>query len=148
MDYAVILKEAISSNIAATVATIGLMLYFFCTAIVFMAKPLKYGRNYSVQPVDEAGKTEIRVYYGGISLALGLFLGFLAFVCARPFYALCGGLFFANAVFFIRLIFTFVDKGWKCAYTKLAIPAEGFFIAALWTCFAVAVAVEGSGIIL
>lgn len=139
-----ILRYAISNNIAATVATICLMIYFFGTAAVFMAKPVKYGKNYSVQPVDKAGKTEIRVYYGGISLALGLFLGFLAFACAHPFYSLCGGLFFANAVFWIRLIFTFVDKGWKCPYTKLALPAEGFFIVALWICFAIAVAVEGA----
>ncbi len=134
--------EVLSHNIAATIATIGLCIYFLGTAIVFMAKPLKYGKNYSVQPVDAAGKTEIRVYYGGISLALGLFLAFLAFACQKPFFALCGGLFFSNAVFWIRLIFTFVDKGWKCPYTKLAIPAEGMFIVALWICFIVAVVVE------
>ncbi len=138
------LVEVLANNIAATIATLCLMCYFFGTAVVFMAKPLKYGKNYSVQPVDKAGITEIRVYYGGISLALGLFLGFLAFACKQPFYALCGGLFFANTVFFTRFIFTFVDKGWKCPYTKLAIPAEGFFIVALWICFAVAVAVEGA----
>ncbi len=141
-----ILKQAISSNITATVATICLMLYFLGTAFVFIKNPLKYGANYSVIPKDEAGKTEIRVYYGAISAALGLFLGFLAFACGKPFYSLCGGLFFSNAVFWTRLIFTFVDKGWKCAYTKLAIPAEGAFIVALWICFAIAIAVEGSGI--
>lgn len=141
-----ILRHAIETNITATIATICLMLYFFGTAFVFIKNPLKYGKNYSVQPVDNAGKTEIRVYYGAISAALGLFLGFLAFACARPFYSLCGGLFFANAVFWTRLIFTFVDKGWKCPYTKLAIPAEGLFIIALWICFAIAIAVEGSGI--
>lgn len=68
------MKEIIASNIAATVATIGLCIYFFCTAVVFLSKPEKYGKQYSVQPVDNAGKTEIRVYYGGISFALGLFL--------------------------------------------------------------------------
>lgn len=142
-----ILKEAISHNIAATVATICLMIYFLGTAIVFISKPLKYGKNYSIQPVDNAGKTEIRVYYGAISAALGLFLGFLAFACAKPFYALCGGLFFSNAVFWTRLIFTFVDKGWKCPYTKLAIPAEGAFILALWICYIIAKAVEGASVL-
>lgn len=141
-----VLKNAISSNIAATVATICLMVYFLGTAVVFIAKPLKYGKNYSIQPVDEAGKTEIRVYYGAISAALGLFLGFLAFICAKPFYALCGGLFFSNAVFWTRLIFTFIDKGWKCPYTKLAIPAEGAFIVSLWICFIIAMVVEHAGI--
>lgn len=136
--------EVISNNIAATVATIGLCLYFFGTAIVFIAKPKKYAENYSMRPKDEAGVTEIRVYYGGISFALGLFLAILAFVFKQPFYSLIGGLIFSNTVFWTRLIFTFVDKGWKCAYTKLAIPAEGLFIIALWTCFAIAVAVEGA----
>ncbi len=138
------MKEIIASNIAATVATIGLCIYFFCTAVVFLSKPEKYGKQYSVQPVDNAGKTEIRVYYGGISFALGLFLAILAFVFGHPFYSLVGGLIFANTVFFTRFIFTFIDKGWSCPYTKLAIPAEGGFIVALWICFIIAVVVEGT----
>lgn len=136
------LKFIIENNIAATVATIGLVVYFLCTAVVFVLNPVKFGKNYSVQPVDNAGKTEIRVYYGGISFALGLFLAVLAFVFGQPFYSLVGGLIFANTVFFTRFTFTFIDKGWSCPYTKLAIPAEGAFIVVLWICFAVAVAVE------
>lgn len=138
------LKQILSDNIAATVATCGLAVYFFCTAVVFLSKPEKFGRQYSVQPVDNAGKTEIRVYYGGISFALGLFLVLLAFVFGEPFYSLVGGLVFANTVFFSRFAFTFVDKAWGCPYTKLAIPAEGAFIVLLWICFAIAVAVEGA----
>lgn len=138
------MKEIIASNISATVATIGLCIYFFCTAVVFLSKPEKYGKQYSVQPVDNAGKTEIRVYYGGISFALGLFLAILAFVFGHPFYSLVGGLIFANTVFFTRFIFSFIDKGWSCPYTKLAIPAEGGFIVALWICFIIAVVVEGT----
>lgn len=138
------MKEIIAANIASTVATIGFCIYFFCTAIVFVCKPEKCGKQYSVQPVDNAGKTEIRVYYGGISFALGLFLAVLAFVFGHPFYSLVGGLIFANTVFFTRLTFTFVDKAWGCPYTKLAIPAEGAFIVVLWICFAVAVAVENA----
>ena len=138
------LKLIIENNIAATIATIGLVIYFLCTAAVFVTNPIKFGKNYSVQPVDNAGKTEIRVYYGGISFALGLFLALLAFLFGHPFYSLVGGLVFANTVFFTRLVFTFVDKGWDCPYTKLAIPAEGAFIVVLWICFAVAVAVESA----
>ncbi len=134
--------EVLQHNIAATVATVGLCVYFLGTAIVFISKPLKFAEQYSMLPKDEAGKTEIRVYYGGISFALGLFLALLTFVFQKPFYSLVGGLIFSNTVFFTRLTFTFVDKGWKCAYTKLAIPAEGAFVVALWICFAVAVAVE------
>ena len=136
------LAEVLKANIAATVATIGLCIYFLGTAAVFILKPVKYAENYSMRPKDEAGKTEIRVYYGAISFALGLFLAVLTFVFQKPFYSLVGGLIFSNCVFWSRLIFTFVDKGWKCAYTKLAIPCEGAFIVALWICFAIAVAVE------
>ncbi|MBO5776314.1 MAG: hypothetical protein J6V83_01050 [Clostridia bacterium] len=136
--------EIITSNIAATVATIGLCLYFFGTAIIFILNPVKSAEKYSMKPKDEAGITEIRVYYGGISFALGLFLAILAFVFGKPFYSLVGGLIFSNTVFFTRFAFTFVDKGWKCAYTKLAIPAEFAFILALWACFIVAVVVEGA----
>ncbi len=136
--------EIISNNIAATIATIGLCIYFFGTAVVFVANPVPSADKYSMKPKDEAGVTEIRVYYGGISFALGLFLAILAFVFGHPFYSLVGGLVFANTVFFTRLTFTFIDKGWHCAYTKLALPAEGGFIVALWICFIIAVVVEGA----
>ena len=136
--------EIISQNIAATVATIGLCIYFFGTALVFILNPVKSAEKYSMKPKDEAGVTEIRVYYGGISFALGLFLAIRAFVFGKPFYSLIGGLIFSNTVFFTRFAFTFVDKSWKCAYTKLAIPAEFAFIIALWVCFIISVVVEGA----
>lgn len=125
------------SNIPASVATIGLMVYFFGMAVTFMISPVKNAKAFSVKPVDNAGITEIRVYYGGISLALAGFLGYLMFGMGKPEASLVGGLFFATTVFVTRTIFLFVDKGWKCPYTKLAIPAEGFFVVALWTCFVI-----------
>ena len=60
------MKEILMSNIPAAVATIGLVLYFFGMAIVFIISPLKNAESFSVKPVDNAGITEIRVYYGGI----------------------------------------------------------------------------------
>ena len=129
------MKEILASNIPAAVAVIGLVAYFFGMAVVFITSPLKNVEKFSVKPVDNAGKTEIRVYYGGISFALGAFLLFLTVALKTPYYSLIGGLFFATTVFVTRTIFLFVDKGWKCPYTKLAIPAEGAFVVALWTCF-------------
>ena len=107
----------------------------FGMAIVFISKPLKNAESFSVKPVDNAGKTEIRVYYGGISGALGAFLLFLAFSLGTAYYSLIGGMFFATTVLVTRTIFLFVDKGWKCPYTKLAIPAESAFVIALWVTF-------------
>lgn len=129
------MKEIFLSNIPASVAAIGLILYFFGMAIVFVSSPLKNAESFSIKPVDNAGITEIRVYYGGISGALGGFLLFLMMVLKTPYYSMIGGLFFATTVFVTRTIFLCIDKGWKCPYTKLAIPAEGLFVVALWTCF-------------
>lgn len=131
--------EAINSifltNIPAAVAVICLVGYFFGMAVVFITSPIKNAESFSIRPVDNAGKTEIRVYYGGISFALGAFLLFLTFALKTPVYSLIGGLFFSTTVFVTRSIFLCVDKGWKCPYTKLAIPAEGFFVVALWVCY-------------
>ena len=126
------MKEILMSNIPASVATIGLVLYFFGMAIVFITSPLKNAESFSIKPVDNAGKTEIRVYYGGISFALGAFLLYLTIALGTPVYSLVGGLFFATTVLTVRTIFLFVDKGWKCPYTKLAIPYETLFVIALW----------------
>ena len=129
------MKEILMSNLPAGFATVCLALYFFGMAVVFITKPLKNAESFSIKPVDNAGKTEIRVYYGGISFALGAFLLYLTLALKTPVYSLVGGLFFATTVLVTRTIFLFVDKGWKCPYTKLAIPAESAFVVALWVCF-------------
>ncbi|MGN0447641.1 MAG: hypothetical protein ACI4GC_03730 [Acutalibacteraceae bacterium] len=129
------IKALFSENFPAAFATACLAAYFFGMAIVFISKPLKNAESFSIKPVDNAGKTEIRVYYGGISFALGAFLVYLAIATGTAFHSLVGGMFFATTVFVTRTIFLCVDKGWKCPYTKLAIPAEGAFVIALWTCF-------------
>lgn len=132
------MKEILLSNIPASVAVIGLVCYFFGMAVVFITSPLKNAEKFSVKPVDNAGKTEIRVYYGGISFALGAFLLFLTVALKTPYYSLIGGLFFSTTVLVTRTIFLCVDRGWKCPYTKLAIPAESAFVVALWVCFILA----------
>ncbi|MDE5670742.1 MAG: hypothetical protein K2I14_04675 [Eubacterium sp.] len=129
------IKQIFMENIPVSVAVIGLIGYFFGMAIVFIISPIKNAESFSVKPVDNAGKTEIRVYYGGISFALGAFLLYLTLALGTASYSLVGGLFFSTTVFVTRSIFLCVDKGWKCPYTKLAIPAEGLFVIALWTCF-------------
>lgn len=129
------IKSLFMVNIPASVAVIGLVGYFFGMAVVFIISPIKNAESFSIKPVDNAGKTEIRVYYGGISFALGAFLMYLTIALGTPVYSLVGGLFFSTTVFVTRSIFLCVDKGWKCPYTKLAIPAEGLFVIALWVCF-------------
>lgn len=129
------MKELFFTNVPASIAVIGLVGYFFGMAVFFIINPLKNAESFSIKPVDNAGKTEIRVYYGGISFALGAFLLYLTIALKTPVYSLAGGLFFSTTVFVTRSIFLCVDNGWKCPYTKLAIPAEGCFVVALWVCF-------------
>lgn len=129
------MKEIFFSNLPAGIAVICLCLYFFGMAIVFITNPIKNAESFAVKPVDNAGKTEIRVYYGGISFALGAFLLYLTLALETPVYSLVGGLFFATTVLVTRTIFLCVDKGWKCPYTRLAIPAESAFVIALWVCY-------------
>ncbi len=128
-------KELWSANPPALFAVICLIGYFWGMAVTFVLKPLKNAESFSIKPVDNAGKTEIRVYYGGISFALGLFLLYLTLTLGTAYYSLIGGVIFATTVLTTRTIFLFVDKGWKCPYTKLAIPAESAFVVALWVCF-------------
>ena len=132
MDY---IKEILAVNIPASVAVICLIGYFWGIAVVFIAKPLKNAESFSIKPVDNAGKTEIRVYYGGISFALGAFLIYVAIATGAAFHSVVGGMIFATTVLVTRTVFLCVDKGWKCPYTKLAIPAESAFVVALWVCF-------------
>lgn len=132
------LKELWIANPPALFAVICLIGYFWGMAVVFIAKPLKNAESFSIKPVDNAGKTEIRVYYGGISFALGTFLLFLTLSLGTSYYSLVGGVIFATTVLTTRTIFLFVDKGWGCPYTKLAIPAESAFVVALWICFILA----------
>ena len=129
------MKEIFLSNLPAGIAVIGLVAYFFGMAIVFITNPIKNAEAFAVKPVDNAGKTEIRVYYGGISFALGAFLLFLTLSLGTAYYSLVGGVIFATTVLTTRTIFLFVDKGWGCPYTKLAIPAESAFVVALLVCF-------------
>ena len=129
------MKEIFFSNIPASIAVICLVAYFFGMAVVFILNPLKNAEKFAVKPVDNAGKTEIRVYYGGISFALGAFLLYLTIKLGTPEYSLVGGLIFATTVLITRTFFHCIDKGWKCPYTKLAIPCESLFVVALWVCF-------------
>jgi len=128
------MKEILTENIPITIAVLGLVGYFFGMAVLFMAKPVKNAQMFAMKPDGPAGVTEIRVYYGAISFALGVFLLYL-FCKGLGEYSLIGGLIFSNVVFFSRFIFTFVDKGWKEKYTKLAIPTEAVFIGLLWLMF-------------
>ena len=75
------MKEIFFSNLPAGIAVIGLVLYFFGMAVVFITNPIKNAESFAVKPVDNAGKTEIRVYYGDIICSRCIFA--LPYLCTN-----------------------------------------------------------------
>ncbi len=72
----------------------------------------------------------MRCYYGAVSLALA---GFLAYLLSEELAteALTGVLFLAVAVLVTRVVGTLVDGGRTHPYTRMAIPVETGFVAAV-----------------
>ena len=81
-----LIKEIWAVNPPALFAVACLIAYFWGMAVVFITSPIKNAESFSVKPVDNAGKTEIRVYYGGISFALGAFLLYLTFTLGTAYH--------------------------------------------------------------
>ncbi|MEG1645925.1 MAG: hypothetical protein RR123_01705 [Clostridia bacterium] len=132
------MKAIFLASVPASIAVIGLVCYFFGMFVVFVISPIKNAKSFGVQPVDNSGKAEIRVYYGGMSLALAVLLVYLTIATKTAFFSLVCGMILSTTIFLCRVIFVTIDKAWKCPYTKLAIPAEGFFVVALWICYIIA----------
>lgn len=116
-------------HLAATLGAIGYCAVF---GAGFVFRPALAGRLGLVW-TDPAGKTEVRAYYGALSWALAVFLGYLA-VNDLVLEALTGVLLFATAVLLSRVIGTFVDRGWAEAYNRQAIPIEAAFVFGLFAC--------------
>ncbi len=106
---------------------IGVCCYFFFFGIGFLVKP-DLVSNFALSYVSPAGKTEVRAYYGALSIGMSGFFLYLL-LSHKQEYGLTGILFLASAVFLSRVVGTIIDKGFNESYTKLAIPTElGFVI--------------------
>lgn len=104
-------------------------LYFAGFGLGFVVRPAFVGQ-FGLSWDAAAGKTEVRCYYGAVSIALAGFLLYLAGQdLARE--ALTGVLFLASAVLLVRVVGTVVDGGWSHPYTRSAIPIETVFVVAL-----------------
>lgn len=102
--------------------------YFVAFGLGFVVRPELVDR-FALRWTDAAGKTEVRCYYGAVSIAIGAFLVYLT---GRDLgrEAITGVLFLASAVLVVRAIGTAVDGGRDHPYTRMAIPIEtGFVIA-------------------
>ncbi len=110
-------------------AVVAASLYFFGFGTGFIFRP-QFADQLGLQWINPAGKTEVRCYYGAVSWALAGFLGYLLHQ-HQSVDALTGVLFLATAVFTMRVIGTTIDRAWREAYTKTAIPVEGLFVLVL-----------------
>lgn len=110
----------------AVVLVVG---YFAVTGLTFLVRPEAVS-FYGMKPIDAAGRTEVRCYYGALALGLGAFVASLG---SRDLgrEAVTGVLFIAGAIFVTRVIGAFVDGGWGERYTRTAVPVELGFVVLL-----------------
>lgn len=114
---------------AVEIGTYASAVYFAGFGLGFVVRPA-FVDQFALEWTDPAGKTEVRCYYGAVSVALSAFLIYLAANdLARE--ALTGVLFLASAVLATRIVGTLVDGGRSHPYTRMALPVETAFVAAL-----------------
>jgi hypothetical protein len=103
--------------------------YFAVFGLGFVVRPELVDR-FALRWTDPAGRTEVRCYYGAVSLALAAFLAYLLTQDLAT-EALTGVLFLATAVLVTRVVGTLVDGGRAHPYTRMAIPVETGFVVAV-----------------
>ena len=107
---------------ATTVMVVVAIGYFVVFGLGFLVQPALVER-FALRWTDAAGRTEVRCYYGALSIAIG---GVLALALAEDQVdlALSAVLILAVSVLSTRLIATAAEGGWQHSYNRLAIPAE------------------------
>lgn len=113
----------------ADFAVLLVIAYFAVFGLGFLLRPELVDR-FALRWTDPAGRTEVRCYYGAVSLALAAFMGLLL-AEDQSVLALTGTLFLAAAVLTVRIVGTLVDGGRDHPYTRTAIPAEVGMVVAL-----------------
>lgn len=103
--------------------------YFLGFGVGFVLRP-ELVQQFGLRWTNGAGRTEVRAYYGALSLALAAFL-VAEVVRDRTADALTLALLLAVAVLIARLLGTVVDEARHDAYTRLAIPTEIAFVVLL-----------------
>ncbi len=111
---------------SADIGVIASGIYFLGFGIVFIFAPSRIDQL-GLKWMNQAGKTEVRCYYGGLSIGLS---GFLAYMLKVHFEqeALTLVIFLALAVWGTRVSSLIVDKGWELPYNRLAVPVESVFV--------------------
>lgn len=109
-----------------TFAVLAAAGYFLVFGAGFVFRPDLIDRL-GLTPSRNAGRTEVRCYYGLLSWALA---GFLLWMLGQDLgrEALVLVLFLASAVLVGRIVGTIVDDARDDPYTKVAIPTETVFV--------------------
>lgn len=110
----------------AALATAG---YFLVFGAGFLVRPALVSRL-GLRWTTEAGKTEVRAYYGGLSWALAAFM-VIQVVRDDAVDAITLALLLAAAVLVTRIVGTIVDDARRDPYTRVALPTETAFVFAL-----------------
>jgi len=103
--------------------------YFLVFGTAFVVRPALV-EGFGLRWVDDAGRAEVRCYYGAVSWALAAFLVYLQRE-DLTIEALTGVLFLAVAVFSVRLVATATDGSWRHPYNRVAVPVEALFVLGL-----------------
>lgn len=100
--------------------------YFAGFGLGFVFRPA-FVRQFGLSWDGPAGKTEVRCYYGAVSVAISAFLLYLVGQDLAT-EALTGVLILAGSVLTVRIVGTIVDGGWDHSYTRMALPVETLFV--------------------
>jgi hypothetical protein len=109
-----------------TFAVLAAAGYFLVFGAGFVFRPELISRL-GLAPIRNAGRTEVRCYYGLLSWGIA---GFLGWMLSRDLgrEALVLVLFLASAVLIGRIVGTIVDDARDDPYTRVAIPTETVFV--------------------
>ena len=113
----------------ADIAALLTALYFLGFGAGFVLRP-ELVQQFGLRWTNGAGRTEVRAYYGALSLALGTFI-VAEVVRDRTADALTLALLLAGAVLVARVLGTVIDEARHDSYTRLAIPTEIAFVVLL-----------------
>ena len=111
---------------ATDYALFAAITYFAAFGVAFLIRPALVG-SFGLQWADDAGRAEVRCYYGAVSVALAAFLTYLR-AQDLTVEALTGVTFLAGAVFVVRVITATIDRSWSAPYNRLALPVEALFV--------------------
>ncbi len=118
----------------AFLVALSYVTYFLVFGLIFVIQPSNIVEFANVTWVEgfNSGITEIRVYYGALSLGLGVY--FLWLIKQKLItQCLTGGSIISGFVVTFRIIGTIIDNAYGEAYTTLAIGFEIFFFVGLTT---------------